>query len=295
MTSPEDQHLEPRLEVNSPQETVDARPLSQLSDSSAPAVINATDLQTRPPDHPVWNGWDVLVLGLLTIVTLLVAQFLTVLGAWLFFYRHSSFGGLLQTPSLILLGQFVGYIAVAMYMVMLVEGKYHVKFGEAIRWKWPATRIVILGWIALGMATVSLDLFGRYLPMPKTSPFEEFFLQPRDAYLTAIFSVTLGPLMEELFFRGFLYPVLARRTGVVAAVVFTAIPFGLLHYLQYRSWAAVLIVTLVGVVLATVRAATGSVGASFLVHVGYNGTLMMLTALATDGFRHLQKAASIGT
>jgi len=38
---------------------------------------------------------------------------------------------------------------------------------------------------------------------------------------------------------------------------------------------------------------TKSVAASFLVHVGYNGTLMFLAALATDGFRHMDKAGML--
>jgi membrane protease YdiL (CAAX protease family) len=128
--------------------------------------------------------------------------------------------------------------------------------------------------------------------MPKSTPFEQFFSRPSDAYLIAIFAVSFGPLMEELFFRGFLYPVLARRTGVVFAVILTSIPFGFLHYVQYRSWAAVLVITLVGVVLTVVRVITNSVAASFVVHVGYNGTLMVLTAIATDGFRHMEKITS---
>ena len=147
--------------------------------------------------------------------------------------------------------------------------------------------------LGVGMLTVLIDVLGRFLPMPKTSPFDEFFSRPRDAYLIAIFAVTVGPLMEELFFRGFFYPVLARKTSVAWAVVLTAVPFGLLHYVQYRSWGAVLLITLVGVVLGTVRAVTKSVAASFLVHVGYNGTLMALAAVATDGFRHMEKAAIV--
>ena len=54
-----------------------------------------------------------------------------------------------------------------------------------------------------------------------------------------------------------------------------------------------LIVCLVGVVLAAVRARTKSVASSFLAHVGYNGTLMVLAAGATDGFRHMDKAAML--
>ena len=126
--------------------------------------------------------------------------------------------------------------------------------------------------------------------MPKTTPFDQFFDSPTDAYLTAAFAITLGPLMEEIFFRGFLYPVLARRLGVFWGVILTALPFGGMHYIQYRSWAAVLIIILVGVVLTTVRAVTKSVASSFLAHVGYNSTLMILAAVATDGFRHMDKA-----
>jgi hypothetical protein len=147
--------------------------------------------------------------------------------------------------------------------------------------------------LGVGMLTILIDVLGRFLPMPKTSPFDEFFSRPRDAYLIAIFAVTVGPLMEELFFRGFFYPVVVRKTSVAWAVVLTAVPFGLLHYVQYRSWGAVLLITLVGVVLGTVRAVTKSVAASFLVHVGYNGTLMALAAVATDGFRHMEKAAIV--
>jgi membrane protease YdiL (CAAX protease family) len=129
--------------------------------------------------------------------------------------------------------------------------------------------------------------------MPKSTPFDQFFATPRDAYLMVIFSVSVAPLMEELFFRGLLYPVLARRVGTAWGVLLTALPFGLIHYAQYRSWGAVLVICLVGVVLTVVRVMANSVAASFLVHVGYNGTLMLLSALATDGFRHMDKAGMI--
>jgi len=70
--------------------------------------------------------------------------------------------------------------------------------------------------------------------MPKTTPFDQFFERPMDAYLTAAFAITLGPLMEELFFRGFMYPILARRMGAFWGIILTALPFGLIHYAQYR-------------------------------------------------------------
>ena len=246
---------------------------------------------TGPPpvEDPVWSGWDVLLIAGLTLLTLFVVELLTVVGARILFYPKISIADLAQRPILALIGEFLSYIAVALYMIMLVEGKYHVRFWQAIHWNWRSRRTFAL--LGLGVLTVSLDLLSRFLPMPKSTPFDQFFAHPSDAYLMAVFAVTFGPFMEELFFRGFLYPVLARRMGVVAAVCLTALPFGLMHYLQYRSWAAVLVITLVGVVLTVVRAVTKSVAASYLVHVGYNGTLMLLAAAATDGFRHMEKAA----
>jgi membrane protease YdiL (CAAX protease family) len=102
--------------------------------------------------------------------------------------------------------------------------------------------------------------------------------------------VTLGPLMEELFFRGFLYPVLARRIGIVAGILVSALGFGLMHAAQYGySWASILLIFLVGVVLGTVRAKKDSVAAGVLVHMGYNGTIALVMFAATDGFRHLEK------
>jgi len=206
-----------------------------------------------------------------------------------FIFHHATWLDVAQKPALALLAEFATYIGVALYMILLVEGKYHARFGDAIRWRWPGK--TALNFLGIGVLMLVLDVLGRLLPMPKSTPFDQFFARPTDAYLTAIFAITLGPLMEELFFRGFLYPVLARRTGVFWAIILTALPFGLIHAVQYGyAWGAVLVIFLVGIVLTTIRAVTKSTAASFLAHVGYNASLMILAAIATGGFRHLDNA-----
>ena len=241
-----------------------------------------------PPRDPVWSGWDVLGIAAVTLLTMLVMELAIVLLAHLYVYPRMSWGDVAQMPILALLAEFVAYIAVAIYMVVLVEGKFHVQFWQAIRWNWPRSewKFLLLGVLMMFV----LGMLERVLPMPKNVPFEKFFETPRDAYLTSVFAVSFGPLMEEFFFRGFLYPVLERRLGVVWGVLLTALPFGLLHAFQFgNAWSAVLVIFLVGVVLTVVRAVTKSVAASFLVHIGYNGTLMLLAAVATGGFRHMDK------
>lgn len=217
-----------------------------------------------------------------------IVQLVIVLAARRFAYPHLSWADVAQKPVLALISEFVAYAVVALYMILLLEVKYRTRFWAAIRWNWPGIAGISL--VGLGALMLGLDMLGKFLPMPKTTPFDQFFERPMDAYLTAAFAITLGPLMEELFFRGFMYPVLARRMGAFWGIVLTALPFGLIHYVQYRSWSAVFIIVLVGVVLTTVRAVTKSVASSFLAHVGYNATLMALAAWATDGFRHMEKA-----
>jgi uncharacterized protein len=239
-------------------------------------------------ENPIWSGWDVVVIAGATLGILFLAQLAVVFAAVRFTHPRQSWVEVAQKPALALIAELVAYATVAIYMFLLVEVKYHSRFWPSIRWNWPGGKGISL--MGIGVLMLGFDALGRFLPMPKTTPFDQFFDSPMDAYLTAAFAITLGPLMEEIFFRGFLYPVLARRLGAFWAVVLTALPFGGMHYLQYQSWAAVLIIILVGVVLTAIRAVTKSVASSFLAHVGYNATLMVLAAVATDGFRHMDKA-----
>jgi membrane protease YdiL (CAAX protease family) len=260
------------------------------SDPLAPSPLPPVAPASEPAENPVWSGWDVLQIAGIGFLALIVFQFFTVVAAHRYAYPHLSWGDVAQKPVLALIAEFAAYIGIAIFMVALVEGKYHVRFWQAIGWNWPRSQWRLL---AIGVVTLfGLNLLERFLPFPKSVPFDQFLAHPRDAYLTSLFAVSFGPLMEELFFRGFLYPVLARWLGLVGGIVLTALPFGLIHAVQYgNAWSAVLVIFIVGLVLTVVRAVTKSVAASFLVHVGYNGALMVLAAVATDGFRHMDKVA----
>ena len=278
-----------------PQSEVGAEPQAPVPATPDPfAAASATPVPTTPPiENPVWNGWDVLLIAALTFVVMVLLQLAVAKVAQWLWYPGESFldatQRIGQKPILLIISQVLVYIPVAVFMVALVEGKYHVGFWQAIRWNWPRS-----GWklLALGAAMFfALGVLQNLLPMPKDTPFEHLFDRPRDAYLLSIIAVTLGPLMEELFFRGFMYPVLARRMGVAWGIALTALPFGLIHLPQYGwAWGAALVIFLVGVVCGVVRAVTRSVAASFLVHVGFNGMQMLIAVVMTRGFQHMPKA-----
>jgi len=229
-----------------------------------------------------------LIVGL-AFATMFVTQFAILFGAQYLLYPNAMLMELAQRPILMLISTSVVELAVVIYLILVIEGKYRAPFGSAIRWSWPknAWGLLLLG----AFIFLVLGMLENLLPMPKDTPFDKLFARPRDAYLIAIIAVSLGPLVEELFFRGFLYPVLARRWGIAWAVFLTALPFALMHMPQYGyAWGALAVIFIVGVVCCTVRAGTKSVGASFLVHVGYNGVQMIIAVFVTRGFTHMPKA-----
>jgi membrane protease YdiL (CAAX protease family) len=229
--------------------------------------------------EPPWNGWDVTRIGLLLFVLpVFVVLPLVALAVQHIFYPSVPWSAIVQKPRIALFTEFVWYLAVLIYMIMYVEGKFRRRFWEAIQWNWPRNWVLL---VPIGMVMVSLQALERFIKIPKHVPMEEFLATPLAAVMTAILAVSLGPLMEELFFRGFLYPVLARRFGVPVGVVTTAIGFGLIHGAQLAfAWGLVLIIFVVGIVLTVVRAKTNSVGSSFVVHVAYNSTIVVLGLIA---------------
>jgi membrane protease YdiL (CAAX protease family) len=192
-------------------------------------------------------------------------------------------------PLISVFAQVAAYPVVLAFMYT-VATRSERRFWTAIRWNWPRQAM----WFFLAGIVFSLGLqaLAHLLPMPKRLPIERFFQTPVEAWVLSIFGMTLAPLVEELFFRGFLYPVLARRMGAFLAVLLTAGGFTLIHVPQLaRAWGPVLIVFLIGLVLTLVRAFTRSVAAGVLIHTAYNGTISALLFVASGGFHHLNKLA----
>lgn len=211
---------------------------------------------------------------------------------------------------LLIPAQIAAYALTVGFMVFYVREKYHVGFLRAVRWNKPAGNLVwyaLAGGSVLAFASAMAEsLLRRWIP--KSLPIEQLFSTPRSAYLLAAFGVLVAPLVEELFFRGFLYSGLAkglsrvfawrgflelgraRQTGIVFSVVLTAALFALLHAGQLAlSWAALLVIFMVGTVLTVIRARTNSLSTCVLVHAGYNFTLFAMLFFATGHFHHMEK------
>lgn len=260
--------------------------LPPVEASYSPAVP-VPELKPKPEDPP-WSGWDVLLIIGATVGASFVLGTGVIGLAKLLLYKSLSLADVARMPELALLAELLTYLVVFAVMYRVVEVRTK-EFWGPLRWNWQGRRSAGTFLLAGAVLYFALAGIGQLLPIPKHLPIDRFFENARQATLMSIFAVTLAPLMEEVFFRGFLYPVLARRLGAGSGIFLTSAAFAILHGAQLKySW-AVLIIFLVGLALTIVRAVTKSVAACFLLHVGYNGTLSLLMFVVTGGFRHLER------
>lgn len=267
-----------------------------MSSPPNPSFAPAPPSTPEPPplpspadsENPSWSGWEVLQIVALALVSISVFLLVVAVAARRWLFPNLPLVEVAKIPLLTVVAQLLGYLMVLGFMVSLVKRRPGISFWREIRWNWPKNASVyLLAGVALSFG---LQAVAHFLPMPKELPIDRFFQTSSEAWVLSFFGVTVAPFMEELFFRGFLYPVLARRLGVVIGVLLTAAGFGLIHAPQLgRAWGPVLVVFLVGLALTITRAVKKSVAAGMLIHIAYNGTLSLLIFGASDGFRHLEK------
>jgi membrane protease YdiL (CAAX protease family) len=119
-------------------------------------------------------------------------------------------------------------------------------------------------------------------------PIQEIFKNRTGALLLMSMAVLVAPLVEETVFRGYLYPLFAKSLGVFPGIVITGALFGLMHGSQLGwTWGLVTLLTFVGMIFTFARARTGTVFASFLMHLGYNSMIALSSIIATKGFQHM--------
>jgi len=233
---------------------------SQLS----PEVPQAAPGQASDP-YPFWGYADVVVFFGLAFPCILLAVFL-VQTVVISFHLHVRNVAFVEVPA-----QFLGYGLVFFVLYLLLSKHYDRPFWDSLRWvhtRPGAPRIVLYGFVL----AFAISLLGRLIQTPDIdTPMKELLSSRSSLVLVAIFAITLGPICEELAFRGLLQPLLVRSFGRVAGIVLAALPFGVLHLAQYAgSWRHVALVTCAGIGFGWMRQASGSTRAAALMHAGYN-------------------------
>jgi membrane protease YdiL (CAAX protease family) len=263
---------------------------NELGEGASLLAAEGAFVQPAVQGFPPWKGWDVLAVAGSAVALVFLCSVLAVGVARLVTAgRHVPVSELATNPLVLIGAQIVAYPIVLFFMIMVVGSRSDEGFWQAMRWNWTAARAPLF-FIGGVMVAIVVNFASEFLPVPKSTPMDNYFQQTVGAYVTAAFGVTLAPLLEELFFRGMLYPTMRRLIGVVPGVLFTATMFAAIHGAQLSyAWAPLLSIFVVGIIFTVVREKTGSVAASFVMHVGYNLALFGAMWIASDHFRHLEK------
>ena len=112
------------------------------------------------------------------------------------------------------------------------------------------------------------------------TPLSEVVDATDSVWLMAVFlalAVLAAPLVEEVIFRGYFFPVISRAKGERFAIYVISLVFAFLHVGQYwGDWAAILMVMLLGFALTILRARTGTTLASIVAHYAYNAGVTVI-------------------
>lgn len=148
---------------------------------------------------------------------------------------------------------------------------------KVLGWSWPAG---FGPWKSAGLA---LLLFGAAIAITQTFGGQETELDKilrssrATALITAVLAAVTAPLVEEVIYRGILYPAVQRLIGPVSAILVVTAMFAGLHVLQYRQNVGVIAaITVLSLVLTTVRARTGRLLPCYVIHLVFNGIQSLL-------------------
>jgi hypothetical protein len=234
------------------------------------------------PDNPRWGIVEALGLLIASILALLATE----IGAIGYMVYEGRMGipipagqAVATDPTLTLVRIIASGVA---HVVTIVLAYYVVTDGgrepffRSLGWGWrprygPLTVVFVLVAI-FGANYLMAMLFQRFGLTPETTPFDELLKAQSARIAVAVFAVVSAPFVEEVVYRGVLYPALARRTGRVAAILVVSALFLYVHVDQYGGAVAYLVpLGLLSVVLTSLRAYSGSLLPSFALHLLFNG------------------------
>lgn len=290
-------------------------------------IISATDIGKNNPlmandaDNPPWGiSTAALMFALFHYMPWLLSE----IARAYFRFTHTK-------PSQSFVAGFsLSYLLVSHLILLVVSWMVITRVGrrpffETVGWGWPdkfelkkhksndtysARRVTLLACFALaGLSKYPVILF----PGSETDFEKGFFSSVTKTVVMTFVAVATAPLVEELIFRGFLYPALRRllrrhklgrldissvhlrkftREGVSLAAVLAVVAvtglFTVIHVKQYSSsgslnWGMIVSVALSGLFFTSLRAYTKSLLPSYIMHLIFNASNIPLQILLMLG------------
>jgi len=233
------------------------------------------DLKALPYKRPV--SWNISDLIRASLVIVFIAYVIGMIGAVIF----KLFSLKMSLNLSMILNTFFIDIAAGIVILCFVVRKYKQSlevFGLRVSSFFKDILSGITGYIfmlpllftVLVISLWFLNMIG-YTPPPQPV-FEAFMEEERSRVLLflTIFVSVFGPIIEEMFFRGFMYSAIKKRFGILMGAFLSASIFSILH----TNIVGFLPIMTLGLLLAYLYEKTGSLVAPIIVHIIHNSVII---------------------
>ncbi|MBX6365131.1 MAG: CPBP family intramembrane metalloprotease [Gemmatimonadetes bacterium] len=153
-------------------------------------------------------------------------------------------------------------------------------------------------WMAWTVATTTCYALAVLIAIPVPHPVPstrstiigQLLSRPGAGLQVLLLVVTLGPLLEELFFRGYIQRPLERAVGAPVAIAVSTTLFALAHFLRPLPLPQLAL----GLLTGYAAYATRSIWPGFVVHLSYNAVTILGAAAGRWGGIPIPRLTSLG-
>jgi membrane protease YdiL (CAAX protease family) len=188
-------------------------------------------------------------------------------------------------------------IAVGSYALMLVPAlavavaahRHGVRFAEAVglrrfgvgRTLWLAASVVVGGFAATAVYVSVAAAFGIAVQGNTAGLVSAFGAGPLELAIVFVLAGIVAPFVEEITFRGIVFPSLRAAWGTTPALLVSGVIFGVVHLQPTIA----LPLALIGIALALVFMRTRSLWSAIIAHCAYNTVSLALAFMLAPQVR----------
>lgn len=190
----------------------------------------------------------------------------------------------------VLIASIVFQLMLGLMVIAFIRWRSSIRDWLGLRWKqWPlalgiAPATVFLMWVLM----IALNLIGwnawleRSLGIESMQETVKLFKEAQSPLVLALMTVSavvVAPIVEEVVFRGYLYPAAKKFCGPTGGILFSSLVFAAAH----GNVVALLPLFILAVLLCLIYESTGSIWANISVHFLFNAATVTLQLLARSG------------
>lgn len=237
--------------------------------------------QTFNPDNPPWGVWSALGLWAFSVFAIFLISAVAVAGYMLVSRIEINPSNMMENPAVIIVS-FIATLPAHLVTLaaawLLVTRARKLPFWCTLGWTWKGgfglqnCILITLALLAVGV------IITNFVFEHAENDLERMLKSSRMAvYMLAVVAVFTAPLVEEVVYRGVLYPVFNRKFGTAAAVIIVTVLFSIIHVPQYfPSYGVIIMICLLSLALTLIRARTKSLLPCFFIHTLFNGIQAIL-------------------